>query len=573
MNKWADRAIEESKKKKQSEPNQKPTAVSSPLRGQNQDQSGYNAKNNVADYTISDETIHEVIAGVGAIRSTPVTMQSTPRGKKEANAPSSAARLQRAADKRRAQLDKFAQQEKQHNQDERQRQQQKRQQMAENYEVKNHPVHGKVLSKNGQTVTTDYSTADELAANHNGTLVKSLHPKKYHVKVSETHPVGPIKEETKLTPFKYFAEDADFDKFVSQQSGYKRGQDVKVGQKFSFNGKTDSAKAGEGPYQVYQRLKSQDSKPAVPATKPSDTGPSPTPKAPEAPKAPTTATSTPTAPSAKLSDRTSGVSSNKEFNRDWAKVSKDMRDKEQQYRGSISPVNMNKNKPETGGAAPKAPEPSQPRDSSPSTPAPKANDFDAMDKAGDWAMSTKDAKLKQDIGNRYQKTGGYTVTKSVQPSTDSAIDLIKKGAAAVSGAASSANDWLDKNVRKPLVDKGIIPKSSLSTEETEMTTSEDRIARLSAFIAEEEKKKRGRPPKAKTDTGEEAAEKRHSLVAQFRDRRADASGHYTVDVDGSSHRVHTSHAQRFLNAHANAKTADQKDSVESKFKSEIKGRK
>jgi hypothetical protein len=46
--------LEESKKRtKESLP---PTATSSPLRGQNQDQSGYNGKNDVADYTISDET-------------------------------------------------------------------------------------------------------------------------------------------------------------------------------------------------------------------------------------------------------------------------------------------------------------------------------------------------------------------------------------------------------------------------------------------------------------------------------------------------------------------------------------
>lgn len=46
--------LEEGKKKtKESLP---PTVTSSPLRGQNQDQSGYNGKNDVADYTISDET-------------------------------------------------------------------------------------------------------------------------------------------------------------------------------------------------------------------------------------------------------------------------------------------------------------------------------------------------------------------------------------------------------------------------------------------------------------------------------------------------------------------------------------
>lgn len=47
--------IEAKKKKdKKSEP-QTPTVVSSPLRGANQDQSGFGVSHNTADYTISDE--------------------------------------------------------------------------------------------------------------------------------------------------------------------------------------------------------------------------------------------------------------------------------------------------------------------------------------------------------------------------------------------------------------------------------------------------------------------------------------------------------------------------------------
>ena len=48
--------LEEGKKKGKSEP-APPTATSSPLRGANQDQSGFNSRNDVADYTISDEKI------------------------------------------------------------------------------------------------------------------------------------------------------------------------------------------------------------------------------------------------------------------------------------------------------------------------------------------------------------------------------------------------------------------------------------------------------------------------------------------------------------------------------------
>jgi hypothetical protein len=83
--------------------------------------------------------------------------------------------------------------------------------------------------------------------------------------------------------------DPDFQKFLDNNN-WKSGSDVKVGQSFSHGGKSDSARAGEGPYQVYQRLKTQQDKssdkPAVPTTKPSDTGPKPTPKVAEpAPKA------------------------------------------------------------------------------------------------------------------------------------------------------------------------------------------------------------------------------------------------------------------------------------------------
>ncbi len=46
--------ITESKKNKKLE-NTPPTSTSSPIRGANQDQSGFGVKHNTADYTISDE--------------------------------------------------------------------------------------------------------------------------------------------------------------------------------------------------------------------------------------------------------------------------------------------------------------------------------------------------------------------------------------------------------------------------------------------------------------------------------------------------------------------------------------
>ena len=147
-------------KKKSSRQPMPTTPTSAPLRGQNQDQSGYNGKNNVADYTISDEkinelspelvgkvnkaravggkpskttdaskalsaavrkawlkskvgTIKEMISGVGNIRIKPVNMASTTGGKKnEPNAPTNMNALQSAANKRVSALDQASQNQK-----------------------------------------------------------------------------------------------------------------------------------------------------------------------------------------------------------------------------------------------------------------------------------------------------------------------------------------------------------------------------------------------------------------------------------------------------------------------------
>lgn len=140
--------LEEKKKTKES---QVTTATSSPIRGANQDQSGYNGKNNVADYTISDETVpdswednspqkriatvkklikqdqrygavhkphskireavNEIVSGVSGTRITPVNMKTSGHsGTKDT--PQIAHSMQHAADARRASLDKSAQQEK-----------------------------------------------------------------------------------------------------------------------------------------------------------------------------------------------------------------------------------------------------------------------------------------------------------------------------------------------------------------------------------------------------------------------------------------------------------------------------
>ena len=156
--------LEEKKKTKESLP---PTATSSPVRGANQDQSGYNGKNDTADYTISDETgpdsweknseakriatvkkiikqderfyavamphskikeeaIDEVIAGVGGTRISPVNMGQSISKKRSIGSPSNTYKMQLAADKRVRQLDQAAQQERDRLERERQMKQKER---------------------------------------------------------------------------------------------------------------------------------------------------------------------------------------------------------------------------------------------------------------------------------------------------------------------------------------------------------------------------------------------------------------------------------------------------------------
>jgi hypothetical protein len=103
--------IAEAKKKSKKE-SLPPTITSAPLRGQNQDQTGFNTHNNTTDYTISDEYVNEIIAGVGNTRIKPVNMAQKTGGTKEPNAPSNTGSLQAATNQRVSQLDKAAQQQK-----------------------------------------------------------------------------------------------------------------------------------------------------------------------------------------------------------------------------------------------------------------------------------------------------------------------------------------------------------------------------------------------------------------------------------------------------------------------------
>lgn len=114
----------EEAKKKGTKDSSPPTITSSPLRGQNQDQSGYNGKNSVADYTISDEKkIKEaaMVSTAGADRSTPGNMKSVGKSPNT---------MQRAADARRIALDKMAQKHKEEQEKTREQAQKQREQDA-----------------------------------------------------------------------------------------------------------------------------------------------------------------------------------------------------------------------------------------------------------------------------------------------------------------------------------------------------------------------------------------------------------------------------------------------------------
>lgn len=167
MNKFRD--FSEAKKKTK-EPNA-PTPTSSPTRGANQDYTGVGVKHDVADYTISDEkvpdswedntpgqriatvkklikqderhgavhmphnkikeeTIDEVVAGVGSTRITPVNMGHQTGKEKNKNAPSNVYKMQAAADQRAKQLDQAAQKAKEQQTKDREQQQADREKSA-----------------------------------------------------------------------------------------------------------------------------------------------------------------------------------------------------------------------------------------------------------------------------------------------------------------------------------------------------------------------------------------------------------------------------------------------------------
>ena len=112
-------------KKKETRDSIATTVTSSPLRGQNQDQSGFSPSHSTADYTISDSKKTKIkegfVAGVGSTRQTPVTMKSAGAAHMKGGS-----HLQHDADRRRVQLDTFAQKRREEQEKERQRAQKER---------------------------------------------------------------------------------------------------------------------------------------------------------------------------------------------------------------------------------------------------------------------------------------------------------------------------------------------------------------------------------------------------------------------------------------------------------------
>lgn len=72
---------------------------------------------------------------------------------------------------------------------------------AQGYHVKAHSVYGKVLAHNGKTVVADPATAEKLADQYNGSMIKAMDGKRYIIKLSEAPP-SLAKEGLVREPFK-----------------------------------------------------------------------------------------------------------------------------------------------------------------------------------------------------------------------------------------------------------------------------------------------------------------------------------------------------------------------------------
>ena len=106
----------------------------------------------------------------------------------------------------------------------------------------------------------EYTGSEKVSKNKNESSSRFIGTKSLTDVYKKDTP-GEMKESSLTIIKKIIKEDAEFEKFLKQQSDYKRGQTVKVGQEFKLDGKTATAKSGEGPYQVFKRLKDQ---PAAP---------------------------------------------------------------------------------------------------------------------------------------------------------------------------------------------------------------------------------------------------------------------------------------------------------------------
>jgi hypothetical protein len=136
--------LTEKKKKSQAEPKNQPTAISAPIRGANQDQSGINDKNDYTDYTISDGFIAGVSAHGG--RSSQVAQRKGAMGK-TLNAPASAVSLRAASVKTDIQLDKMDQKNDEQQVKNREQQIKNRKKMSEEFNNPSTAVVNKGISK------------------------------------------------------------------------------------------------------------------------------------------------------------------------------------------------------------------------------------------------------------------------------------------------------------------------------------------------------------------------------------------------------------------------------------------
>jgi hypothetical protein len=247
--------------------------------------------------------------------------------------------------------------------------------------------------------------------------------------------------------------DPDFQSFLDQNK-WKTGSETKVGQSFTFGGKSDAVRAGEGPYQVYQRLSTQKEKPAVPSSTPSDNGPKPTPKD-------TTPTATPSAADDSKSGNSPLAAGIKSYDRDALDKMNDKMSADQQalrdrsYERSIPKPQVAASVPSDNGPkpSPKSPEPSQSRDSGGSQSAPAKSPEPSQSRDSGGSQSAPDSGDNERLKSTYDLTDKFADRGR---ETMSPLTGTRAGTSTRSFAGDMANIGIDVKSKKDTVKESIL---------------------------------------------------------------------------------------------------------------------